>query len=533
MNTAIRSLVVVSFGLFTACSSPIIIPDVDAGTDGGSEPMPPPPPQKPRLDLDRSALKFDTEFGGASAVGSSPQQQLLITNGGLDPLTIQDLALGGPGVLAFAVETDPKPITLMHGQQTFVRVIFRPTGARVYTATLTIASNDDAQPSRVVELAGEGRDTGDAGVPCTARECPPLRELGAINPGAFAAWLLYTQDGVTLQYTNDADGDGKADDLDNCPASSNRDQADTDGDGVGDSCDNCSSASNQAQLDTDADGRGDPCDADLDGDGVMNATDNCAAIPNANQGRTNMAAAIGDVCNTDDDLDGVPDGQDNCPRVANPTQTIPPGAVCTVDVDGDNVSDGLDLCPDAANPAQTDTDADGIGDACDLDIDNDGMLNNADNCRTVRNRDQLDGDGDGLGDACDPKYCAVIDPSNAPECLDPEVPFKVHGGGFINLKVGERFRLPLFANRNGAGINYVWSVTSRPAGSTAAIRSPKGGAVLSRQWQYAYLDWNIPSFTADVAGEYTLELSGQLALPDPDFPAQRTSTAVVRLRAEP
>ena len=35
----------------------------------------------------------------------------------------------------------------------------------------------------------------------------------------------------------DAHGDGATDDVDNCPATANSDQADADGDGVGDVCD--------------------------------------------------------------------------------------------------------------------------------------------------------------------------------------------------------------------------------------------------------------------------------------------------------
>jgi hypothetical protein len=40
-------------------------------------------------------------------------------------------------------------------------------------------------------------------------------------------------------YGLDCDGDGVPNDLDNCPADANSDQADGDGDGVGDACDAC------------------------------------------------------------------------------------------------------------------------------------------------------------------------------------------------------------------------------------------------------------------------------------------------------
>ena len=47
----------------------------------------------------------------------------------------------------------------------------------------------------------------------------------------------------------DTDGDGVSDDLDNCPADPNPDQADRDGDLVGDECDNCLTVPNLDQAD--------------------------------------------------------------------------------------------------------------------------------------------------------------------------------------------------------------------------------------------------------------------------------------------
>jgi hypothetical protein len=58
----------------------------------------------------------------------------------------------------------------------------------------------------------------------------------------------------------DADGDGEADDVDNCPDTANADQADGDGDGVGDVCDNCPEVANADQADADGDGTGDACE---------------------------------------------------------------------------------------------------------------------------------------------------------------------------------------------------------------------------------------------------------------------------------
>ncbi|MEM9566311.1 MAG: lamin tail domain-containing protein, partial [Actinomycetota bacterium] len=68
--------------------------------------------------------------------------------------------------------------------------------------------------------------------------------------------------------SDDLDGDGITNDVDNCPTDPNADQADGDGDGIGDVCD--------------ADGDDGPL-GDADGDGVANTADNCPADANADQ----------------------------------------------------------------------------------------------------------------------------------------------------------------------------------------------------------------------------------------------------------
>jgi hypothetical protein len=59
--------------------------------------------------------------------------------------------------------------------------------------------------------------------------------------------------------TTDSDGDGIADDVDNCISVANADQHDEDGDHVGDACDPCPQVAN-ATTDTDGDGIPDACD---------------------------------------------------------------------------------------------------------------------------------------------------------------------------------------------------------------------------------------------------------------------------------
>ena len=91
----------------------------------------------------------------------------------------------------------------------------------------------------------------------------------------------------------DGDGDGRDDDLDNCPTAPNVNQANGDGDA-----------------------QGDACDPDHDNDSVPNASDNCPLLPNVDQANADGGADGGDACDEDDDNDGVPDASDPEPRNA-------------------------------------------------------------------------------------------------------------------------------------------------------------------------------------------------------------------------
>jgi Thrombospondin type 3 repeat len=362
---------------------------------------------------------------------------------------------------------------------------------------------------------------------CLGTQCGTPQEQGGGGCSCgcgCSVWVSYTDDGKTLSYTDDADGDGKADGFDNCPFVSNRDQTDGDGDGVGDACDNCPGVANPDQRDTDGDGKGDSCDDDSDGDGILNAQDNCPNIPNKDQIDSD-GDGKGDACDPDDDNDGIPDAEDHCPRHAdasNPT-TVPEGG-CFIDTDGDGIDDSHDNCPSVQNPDQKDTDGDGIGDVCDKDTDNDGILNGQDNCPTVANRDQHDDDGDGIGDACDPYYCVVVDPSNPAACLDPNHAFTVSAGGSITINRTDKLRPPVFSNRVGA-VQYSWTVVNRPAGSSATVQNPQG---LMDAWRHtlgAYADGKVASFTPDGTGQFTLRLTATLLTPDPAYPDVQTSHA--------
>ena len=74
---------------------------------------------------------------------------------------------------------------------------------------------------------------------------------------------------------------------------------DNDGDGVADDSDNCDSDSNPSQLNTDGDEFGNACDTDKDDDTVLNPDDNCPIAPNvAGQADDADGDTVGDACDT-------------------------------------------------------------------------------------------------------------------------------------------------------------------------------------------------------------------------------------------
>jgi hypothetical protein len=160
---------------------------------------------------------------------------------------------------------------------------------------------------------------------------------------------------------NDSDGDGTAEEADNCPGVYNPGQEDWDADGVGDACDNCPLIANADQADLGGDGQGDACDPDDDDDDVIDDGDD-SGDPTDNP----CADQQTEECD------------DNCLGIPNPGQE---------DWDGDFLGDACDNCVYVSNPDQLDSDGDGVGDLCD-------------NCLLTYNPDQLDSDADGIGDAC-------------------------------------------------------------------------------------------------------------------------------------
>ncbi len=90
----------------------------------------------------------------------------------------------------------------------------------------------------------------------------------------------------------------------------NAGMVDSDGDGIADENDNCPNTANADQLDNDQDGQGNLCDAtpngpDNDGDGITDSLDNCPNVANPDQ-LDNDGDGEGNLC------DATPDGAVSC-----------------------------------------------------------------------------------------------------------------------------------------------------------------------------------------------------------------------------
>ena len=212
----------------------------------------------------------------------------------------------------------------------------------------------------------------------------------------------------------DTDGDGIANNKDNCPMIANNNQLDTDGDGLGDVCDsdddgdgvedyldNCPLTYNIYQIDTDGDGIDDSCDLDADDDTYLDAQD---AFPlDATEWLDTDGDQIGDNTDTDDDNDNYLDTDEiACQSDPLDSSSLPLDYDQDLSPDCIDDNDDNDYCLDIEDDFPLnknlckDCDNDQIDDRYEVDKDNDGVLDNFDAFPCDPNESK-DTDGDGIG----------------------------------------------------------------------------------------------------------------------------------------
>ncbi len=256
----------------------------------------------------------------------------------------------------------------------------------------------------------------------------------------------------------DTDGDGIADDVDNCLTIANPDQSDMDGDGSGDACDGC--PADGFKLNPGICGCGTP-DIDADNNGVIDCLESRE---------------------TDSDGDGTIDSEDGCPD--DPGKTAPGQCGCGIadtdlngngiadcregpDSDGDDVPDSADGCPD--DPDKTEPGHCGCG-VSDVDTDKDGTPDCNDQCpndpmKTAPGHcgcglSDLDGDGNGVPDCLD----------TAPGIEKPALISPVHGDiripVTITLTAGD-----FVSNINTGHTATHWQISTKPDFSNPVLNA--------------------------------------------------------------
>jgi hypothetical protein len=259
--------------------------------------------------------------------------------------------------------------------------------------------------------------------------------------------------GGGIDPTNDTDGDGVLDGVDNCRDRANVDQADGDADGQGDACDACPEGGSDLDLDGDGvlacnadcddtdprrspelpelcDGVDNNCDETID-EGFTRIGDPCSSgvgaceragfirCAESGDGVTCDAVArepMREACNDqDDDCDGATD--EDVPNCCDPGETIPCGTnegLCEAGAQRCGNDRQYGEC-DAVGPR--DEGCNGADDDCDG-LTDEGVLNACGRCGPVPNEacNTADDDCDGRTDEGVQNACGVCGPVPAEVC---------------------------------------------------------------------------------------------------------------------
>ena len=299
-----------------------------------------------------------------------PGENTVITvTGGVDGTGSNIRWYTGPNGTGFNFFTGPGPITITHSNPV-TNYYVRREGDCNTTVDLIVSIYGDTE---IPNLACKNLETsrGPGGnitispwdvIASATDNCRVDSFSANVFPNNFSA------DGVFNVVVSISDISGN---VASCSTQVNIVPVDRDGDGIADDDDNCPDLANADQANFDGDFYGDACDPDDDNDGVADEDD---AFPfDQTESRDNDGDGIGDNADTDDDNDGQSDVDE---------------AACGSD-------------PKDASSYSPDNEGDGIPDCVDPDDDNDGTNDEIDNCPIAANADQADSGCDEVGDVCD------------------------------------------------------------------------------------------------------------------------------------
>ncbi len=113
------------------------------------------PPRNPQIVLNRDTVDFGTSSGLGTYVGTYRSDSLDIKNGGIQDMVVNSISISGDSGFTYTT-SQPLPYTVPGLQHLFVTFYFAPAAAGAYSATATIVSTASNEPSKTVNLRGQG-----------------------------------------------------------------------------------------------------------------------------------------------------------------------------------------------------------------------------------------------------------------------------------------------------------------------------------------------------------------------------------------
>jgi hypothetical protein len=113
--------------------------------------------EKPWLYINRDPWNMDPAF-----VGARPQDSIYMENQGLEPLVLTSVDLSGSGAFSKlpqqvnmedgGIITNPTAMTIEPRKRSYLTLIFNPPREGVFTGQVTITSNAENAPTKVVDV---------------------------------------------------------------------------------------------------------------------------------------------------------------------------------------------------------------------------------------------------------------------------------------------------------------------------------------------------------------------------------------------